>query len=116
MKILFIVVLIVLNIFLIALYGASGHKVDFNDFETVKYFLLIALNLFIIITILLDQRLSKILAILGGFLFQAELIYLLVITWKVSDSQFKVAFTIIFCLIILFVFRYQRNLIFKNQK
>lgn len=114
MKILIIVLLIALNVFLIILYGASSHKVDFTDFETIKFFLLIILNFLVAITILFDHRFSKTLSMAEGFIFQAELIYLLFITWKVSEPSFKAAFTILFGLIIFFVFRYQRILISKN--
>ena len=77
MKFLIIVLLLLLDLFLLVLYGASGHKIKTTDIETIKYFFIIFFNFFAILVLIFDKKLSKKVTLFMSFLLQVEFIYMM---------------------------------------
>lgn len=116
MKFLIIVLLLLLDLFLLVLYGASGHKIKTTDIETIKYFFMIFFNFFAILVLIFDKKLSKKITLFMCFLLQVEFIYMMFYFLKAASFYNKIIFMIIFLILIIVVFFYQKSVIHKVQK
>ena len=81
MKTKLILLILLLNAFLIVIYGALGHNIDLKDTETQKYFGVVLFNFVSVIFIALDKIILKIILLGMTLLLQAEILYILIMLY-----------------------------------
>ena len=89
MKTKLILLILLLNAFLIVIYGASGHNIDLKDTEKQKYFGVVLFNFVSVIFIALDKIILKIILLGMTLLLQVEILYILIM---LHDSRCIVIF------------------------
>lgn len=95
MKTKLILLILLLNAFLIVIYGALGHNIDLKDTETQKYFGVVLFNFVSVIFIALDKIILKII-LLGMTLLQAEILYILIMLHDIKNIAVVLLFSSIF--------------------
>ena len=91
MKTKLILLILLLNAFLIVIYGALGHNIDLKDTETQKYFGVVLFNFVSVIFIALDKIILKIILLL-----QAEILYILIMLHDIKNIAVVLLFSSIF--------------------
>ena len=108
MKTKLILLILLLNAFLIVIYGASGHNIDLKDTETQKYFGVVLFNFVSAIFIALDKIILKII-LLGMTLLQAEILYILIMLHDIKNIAVVLLFSSIFIYMIYVIYKYQKE-------
>jgi len=83
MKTKLILLILLLNTFLIVIYGASGHNINLKDTETQRYFGVVLFNFISIIFVVLDRIILKIILL---HLFHAGKICLCFMLFDLTDT------------------------------
>ena len=109
MKTKLILLILLLNAFLIVIYGASGHDIDLKDIETQKYFGVVLFNFVSVIFITLDKIILKIILLGMTLLLQAEILYILIMLYDIKNIAVVLLFSSIFIYMIYVIYKYQKE-------
>ena len=104
MKTKLILLILLLNAFLIVIYGALGHNIDLKDTETQKYFGVVLFNFVSVIFIALDKILLGM-----TLLLQAEILYILIMLYDIKNIAVVLLFSSIFIYMIYVIYKYQKE-------
>lgn len=109
MKTKLILLILLLNTFLIVIYGASGHNINLKDTETQRYFGVVLFNFISIIFVVLDRIILKIILLGITLLLQVEILYMLIMLHDIKNIT-------ITTLSLLSISTYMIYVIYKYQK
>ena len=109
MKTKLILLILLLNAFLIVIYGASGHNIDLKDTEKQKYFGVVLFNFVSVIFIALDKIILKIILLGMTLLLQVEILYILIMLHDIKNIVVVLLFSSIFIYMIYVIYKYQKK-------
>ena len=110
MKTKLILLILLLNTFLIVIYGASGHNINLKDTETQRYFGVVLFNFISIIFVVLDRIILKIILLGITLLLQVEILYMLIMLHDIKNITITLSLLSISTYMIYVIYKYQKEL------
>ena len=110
MKTKLILLILLLNTFLIVIYGASGHNINLKDTETQRYFGVVLFNFISIIVVVLDRIILKIILLGITLLLQVEILYMLIMLHDIKNITITLSLLSISTYMIYVIYKYQKEL------
>ena len=108
MKTKLILLILLLNAFLIVIYGHQDN-IDLKNTETQKYFGVVLFNFVSVIFIALDKIILKIILLGMTLLLQAEILYILIMLHDIKNIAVVLLFSSIFIYMIYVIYKYQKE-------
>ena len=110
MKTKLILLILLLNTFLIVIYGASGHNINLKDTETQRYFGVVLFNFISIIFVVLERIILKIILLGITLLLQVEILYMLIMLHDIKNITITLSLLSISTYMIYVIYKYQKEL------
>ncbi len=110
MKTKLILLILLLNTFLIVIYGASGHNINLKDTETQRYFGVVLFNFISIIFVVLDRIILMIILLGITLLLQVEILYMLIMLHDIKNITITLSLLSISTYMIYVIYKYQKEL------
>ena len=108
MKTKLILLILLLNAFLIVIYGHQDN-IDLKNTETQKYFGVVLFNFVSVIFIALDKIILKIILLGMTLLLQVEILYILIMLHDIKNIVAVLLFSSIFIYMIYVIYKYQKE-------